>query len=171
MHLSGSVRGSMAKQIDKDFLIVLESAKNNIKIADHMVNITYKLVKDPKLFLVILERLDKALTFTMKSILFYERYYKKIPTFREDFNVMHDIFKARCLRRYNFNNDYILLIKEVNDVIKKHKQSPMEFKRDGKFVICSDDYKLNVVSDDSLKKKIEKAKAFIREADYMLNSK
>lgn len=138
-------------------------------VADHMMNVTYKLVNDPKMLLAILERIHGALTLSIASILHYERLYKRIPPFQENFSSMFNMFKARCTRRYNINIEYITLIQEVSNILAQHRKSPVEFRKDDKFVICSEDYRLKIISIDHIKKFIEKAKLFIRESENMVS--
>jgi len=149
--------------------IALEKAKKSIHIADHMMSVTYKLVNDPKLMLPVLERVLSALTLAMATVLHYERLYKRIPPFQDNFESMFNTFKARCTRRYNINIEYITLITDVNSILTQHKQSPVEFRKDDKFVICSEDYRLKVISIDTIKKYIEKAKLFVKESENMVS--
>ena len=57
--------------------IALENAKKNIRVADHMLSVTYKLVNDPKMLLAVMERINNALSYSVASILHYERLYKR----------------------------------------------------------------------------------------------
>ena len=88
----------------------LQNAKKTLQVADHMMNVTYKVVNDPKLLLAIIERINTALKYNLAFILHYERMYKRIPPFKEDFDSMFNAFKARVTRRYNINIEYITLI-------------------------------------------------------------
>ncbi len=148
--------------------IALENAKKSIRLADHMLNVTYKLVNDPKLLLAVMERIRSALEYSIASILHYERLYKRIPPFQENFDSMFNTFKARCTRRYNINIEYITLVQEINDILNQHKASPVEFRKNDKFVICTDSYRLRVISIDNIKKYIEKAKLFVKESANMV---
>ena len=150
--------------------LAIDRAKKDLKIADHMMTVTYKLVDDPKLMLTIMQRLMSSLTYSMASILLYERLYKRIPPFTETFDSMFTMFKARLTRRYHINIEYITLIQEVKKILEEHKKSPVEFARKGKFVICSDTYKIKVVDADLIKKYINKAKLFVIEAENMVKT-
>ncbi len=155
----------------KDFQIALENAKKNLQTADHMLTITHQFINDPKLLLVITEKVSNALTNTMRSLLYYELYYKKIPPFKDDFINLFNIFKARSARRYNFDKEYIFLIQDVYEIIKKHKKSPVEFRRQDKFVICTEDFDMKVISAENIGNYIKKAKSFIREVEHKIRIK
>ena len=151
-----------------DYLDKLDNAKKSLQIADHMLNITHNVVNDPKLLLLVLKKLFRALNNTISAILYYELYYKKIPPFQESFSEMFNIFKMRAFRRYNLNTSYIELIQDVHSTLKEQKEGPVSFARKGSYVICSSDYKIKVLSKDSLKLYIEKTKVFIRDAESMI---
>ncbi|MFW6450130.1 MAG: hypothetical protein ACOCZ6_03680 [Nanoarchaeota archaeon] len=144
-------------------------ARQDLKVADHMMNVTYKFVDDPKVLLTIIQRLMDAVNNTMATILYYERLYKRIPPFNNTFENMYYLFKARCTRRYQINVEYIKLIEELREILNQHKKSPVEFKRKDKFVICSEDYKMRVISAEKIKNYINKAKLFHTEAERMVN--
>lgn len=145
--------------------IVLERAKRDLKLADHMINVTYKMVGDPKMLLSVMTRLKSGLDGTMEAMLLYDRLYKRIPPFTENFEMMHQIFRQRCLRRYNLDSSYVDLIAEVHHILKERKESPVEFSRKDKFVICTEDYRMKVLSIDNIKNYINKARMFQIEAE------
>lgn len=145
-----------------------KQARQDIKVADHMINVTYKFVDDPKILMTVIQRLMSSVENTMAAILYYERMYKRIPAFNDSFESMYNLFKARLTRRYQINVEYIKLIEELKEIIDKHKKSPVEFSRKDKFVICSEDYKMRVVTADKIKNYINKAKLFHTEAERMV---
>jgi hypothetical protein len=148
--------------------IALERAQKDIRLADHMLNVTYKLIKEPKMLLTVMERLHSGLVAAIASILYFERLYKRIPPFVENQQSMIDTFKARCARRYSTDSAYITLVTEVAEILHDHRESPVEFRKDDKFVICSPSYNLKIVKVDDIKKYIERAKSFVRIAEEMV---
>jgi len=146
-------------------------ANKQIKVAEHMLTMTYPLVKDPKLLLAVIERVFASLNNAMSAVLHYEWTYKRIPSFPESFEARFDLFKARCARRYNLSPECVTMIQSVRDLINEHKRSPVEFTRKNKFVICSDDYRMRTVSVDQMKEFITKAKVFIGEISGMIGEK
>ena len=65
----------------EQFQIERELAKQKIKVADHIISVTYPLVKDPKLLLGVLENIHSALMHCISAILEYDRLFKRIPPF------------------------------------------------------------------------------------------
>jgi len=146
----------------------LLEAKKIISLADHMMSVTYKVVSDPKLLLAVMDRIRNALSSSMSSLLQYERMYKRIPPYNETYESMYHVFKSKIVRRYHVNIEYLTLLQEVDSILKEHKKSPVEFRRKDKFVICSENYRMKVVTVDNIKEYIQKAKQFIRETENMV---
>ena len=147
-----------------------DKAKKNIKIADHMLYVTYPLIKDPKLLLAIIDNIFLTYTNAMAAILHYERLFKRIPPFKEDsFEDKFNIFKDKIIKRHNIDKSYLTEIRNIKDIIVEHKKSPVEFTKADKFVICSDNYRLKTISINDMKKYINKAKVFIEAMNNIID--
>jgi len=146
-----------------------ESAKKKITIADHMLTQTYPLVKDAKLLLAVLENVFLALSYSMSSVLHYDRLFKKINILPENFEAKFHVFKDKCVPRYKIDKEYLNLVREIKEIIIAHKKSPVEFVRNDRFVICSENYRMKTVSVDQLKKYIAKSKIFIQETSNIVS--
>ncbi len=146
-----------------------EKANKHIHIADHMLSVTYPLVKDNKLLLAVIENIFLAYTNTIGSLLYYERLFKRIPPFQDNFESKFTMFKETCVIKFKFDKSYVADIQDLKNIILAHKKSPIEFSRRERFVICSKNYKLETVSVNDLKKHIDKAKLFIQEITNITN--
>lgn len=142
-----------------------EKARKNIKVADHMAYITYNIVKDPKLLLAIMENIYLSLLNALRSILYYERTFKNIPAFSDNFEAQLLLFRNKVAPKHNISPEYADLLTELRDMLIKHKKSPVEFVRKDRFVICGENYKMKTVSIDEMKRYVAKAKEFIRKAE------
>ncbi len=140
-----------------------ETARKKIVIAEHMVNVTYPLVKDSRLLMAIAENIFLAMSYAMNALLYYEYVFKRIEHVSESFEEMFHTFKEKCVKKYSIKEEYIKMIRDIKDVIMEHKKSPMEFSRKDRYIICSDNYKLRSISIDQLKSYIPKAKLFIQD--------
>jgi hypothetical protein len=145
------------------FQEVREKAKKHIQVADHMLFVTYPLVNDNKLLLAVIENIFLAYSNTIGSLLYYERVFKRIPPFQDNFESKFTSFRETCVLRYKIDKSYIADILDLKNIIIAHKKSPVEFARKDRFVICSNNYKLQTISINELKKHIDKAKLFIQE--------
>lgn len=146
-----------------------QSARKNMQIADHMLTMTYPLVKDPKLLLAVMENIFLALTNSMGSLLHYERIYKRVPPFQDTFVSKFSVFRGKCSRRYGIGDEYLLMMRDIKDMILQHKKSPVEFTRRDSFVICSEDYKMKVVSVEKMKEYILKSKQFVQGIENIIS--
>lgn len=147
----------------EQFQILRDKANERIKIAEHILGSTFPLVKDPRLLLGVVDNIFLALNNAMTSVLDYERLFKRIPDFKEDFNSKFEMFKERILRRYNISIEYIFLIQDIKELNLEHKKSPMEFSRKDSFVICSNGFRCKTITTDDMKRFISKSKQFIQE--------
>jgi len=146
-----------------------EKARRNIMLADHMLTQTYPLIKDPKLLLAVIENIFLALTNSMATVLYYERLFKRIPPFHDNFESKFNLFKMKTAIRYNISQEYLYLMQEVKDIIIEHRKSPVEFTRENKFVICSSTYNMKTISVDQMKKYIQKTKSFLEIAESIVS--
>ncbi|MBW2988262.1 hypothetical protein DRJ48_00300 [Candidatus Woesearchaeota archaeon] len=136
-------------------------AEKSLRIADHMLFVTYPLVKDDKLLISILENIFISLSNTIASVLYYERLFKRIPPFHDTFDSKFHLFVEKIMPRYKIDKKYRELIERVHHLVAKHKHAPVEFTRGGKYVICTNDYNISTLS-------VEELKEFVREAKELL---
>ncbi len=137
-------------------------AQKSVKIADHMLFVTYPLIKDDKLLMAILENIFLAFTNGMGSVLYYERLFKRVPPFHETFDSKYNLFVEKIMPKYGLHSRFTTIIKRVKEMVVAHKASPMEFSRGGKFVICSEDYRLKTLTPEQLKIYVTDAKEFLK---------
>jgi len=145
-----------------------DKALKRIKVADHMLNVTYPLLKEPKLLVSVMENLFLSLTNSMSALLYYERKYKSIPLFADNFDSKYEIFKTKTADKYHLEAQQLRMMREIKNLLVEHKKSPVEFAKGGKFVICSEDYTIKTVSVEDMKEYISKAKAFIQDINFIL---
>lgn len=134
------------------------NAKKHLNTADHMLTITYPMIKDPKILLAVLDNLNVAVKNMMEAVLEYDYLFKNISGFDDTFIAKYSVFKQKCAKRYSFDDGFMELLKELNDTHKAHKESPVEFPRKNSFIICNKNYETKKITFDDLKQKIAKAK-------------
>lgn len=151
------------------FQEAMDRAKKKIQIADHMLSVTYPLVKDTKLLLAIIENIFLAYANAMSAVLYQDRVLKKIPPFKNNFESKFHMFRQRCVDRYKIDRNYVIEMQNLKEIIVEHKKSPVEFVRKDRFVICSDNYKLKTINLEEIKSYLKKAKLFIGEVITILS--
>ncbi|MCK5107826.1 MAG: hypothetical protein KAQ83_03800 [Nanoarchaeota archaeon] len=139
----------------------MKKAKHETHIADHMIFITYKVVNNPKLLLSALRKILASMIHSLDSLLQYERLFKRIPALPQSHTSRLLLLKDYCTRRYGLSQNYIYLIKELNDLIIAHEKSPVEFSRNSRFIICSDNYRMKTITINKIKEYLSLNKAFL----------
>jgi len=135
------------------FLENIIAAEKKIQTADHMIYVTFPLIKDKRLLLKILQEIKNALIGCITSILQYEYLYKRITLYKDP-KLNFKTFVEKCAPRYQIIKEEINLILELFDFIEKHKESPFEFLKDNKVVILSNNLKPKTLT-------VEKTKEFL----------
>ena len=139
-----------------------DQANKKLKLADHILTMTYPMVKDPRLLLSSIENLFLAFTYGMSSLLYYERLFKRIPQFPDNFAGKFDVFRDECSKRYNIDSEHLKIIQDIKEIIVSHKKSPMEFSRNDSLIICNGDYRMKTISANMIHNYVQKAKLFIK---------
>ena len=146
-----------------------DTSKKKLQLADHLLTMTYPLVKDPNLLLSSVENLFLAFSYGMTSVLHYEMTFKRISPFPDNFTSKFELFQDKCAKRYNIDIEHLNIMKDLKDIIVAHKKSPMEFSRKENFVICNGDYRLRTISANQVKDYVEKAKLFIKNVSIIVS--
>lgn len=145
-------------------------ARQKLKNADFLVTMTYPMVKENKLLIAAAENLADALNLSVLSALAYERLNRRIPPFHTDTESALNSFERDVAPRYKIDKNYIKLITDLNDLVKLHKESAMEFSRKDKLVIASGSYRIKELSQDLMKQNLEQAKRFIESMEIIVSS-
>ena len=130
----------------QDILTAKDNATQKYEGARHLLNVTFPMIKDPKLLLGVINNLSASLESSMDAILAYERLLRLVPVYNNNYESKFNLFRMKSIRRNNIPPAAIHLMSELRYIIDLHKKSPMEFQRGNRFVICNKDYQLKVIS-------------------------
>jgi len=151
------------------FQEALEKSRQNLKVAEHMVFVTYPFVKDNKILLAVVENIFLSMTNTMGALLHYERLFRQIPPFHDNYESKLRMFKEKLVRKFRIDQKNLLAMEELKNIILDHKKSPVEFSRANKLVICSDDYSMKTISIESVKVYLSAARQFQKDAEGIVS--
>lgn len=147
----------------EEFERLKKEANRYFKTADHLVYVTYPLVKDHRLMITALENLYIAMRYAMDAVIYYDRLYKRIGPVPENFESRYEVFKMKCAPRYKIANEFVVMFKQLKRFIDEHKNSPVEFVRNNKVVICSQGYEsVKMVDINLLKSYVVNVREFMR---------
>jgi hypothetical protein len=132
------------------FLEHLQESERIVQSVDHMIYITFQFIKDKRLLFKILTEIKSAIVNCINAILQYEYINERITLYKsakENF----ETFINRCSIRYKITKEEIASILELFDIIEKYKDSPMEFFRNEKIVILSENMKTKIITMEKIK--------------------
>jgi len=153
----------------EEFQVLRDKALQKIKVADHMIFMTYPALKDPKLLLAIVENVFASLDYGVSALLHYERLFKQIPPFNDTYASRMEVFKRRMIPKHRLSPNYVNLIMDVKSILSEHKNSPVTFIRKDKFVICSPSYSMKAIDINLVKKYIFEAKVFLNTVNKIVS--
>lgn len=148
----------------------LEIARKKYQISDHMINVTYPMLRDTRLLVSSVENIFLIYTNAMAALLHFERLYKRIPPFNDTFESKFFLYTNTCQEKFNLDREYAHIMREIKQVIIEHKKSPVEFSRNDKYVICSSTYNTLILTHQQIKSYLNKAKLFIDEIKSIIDS-
>lgn len=118
----------------------LSKAFDHYQTADHLFHTTLPIAKEPKLLLGIVRSIGNSLEHALNFILLQE---KITPAS----GLAAKINAARPFtKKYQLSPEDILFMLRIQEILHHQNQSPVEFKRGGSHVICSEDYDLEILS-------------------------
>jgi len=138
----------------------LQDAIKNLQIADHMTYVTLPLVNDKRLFLKIFDNIYKSIIGCINTILNYEHLYKRIKLYKNTEDNLQT-FANKCAKNYNLTNEQIRKIQQLIAINKQHKQSAMEFVRQNKIIIMSDNLGTQILDIQKIKEYLLLAKELL----------
>ena len=124
----------------EQFRRILDGANSAFRTADHLAYVSYPLLKDKRLLLAITQNLYLAGVKCMDALLYYERLYKRLNILPADFDSRFHLFSREVAPRMKLKPGAVKVIKDLHMLSKQHKDSPIEFFRRDKIVMCSEDY-------------------------------
>lgn len=143
----------------------LQKAVHNIRIADHMLYVTYPVIKDKRLLLKTLDEVYDSVILTINSVLQFDSLNNRItlsPIPHENF----DTFVTKCVNRYNITQEELGDIKELLYLTESHRKSSVEFMRKEKVIVMSDTLKTTILDTERLKKYLNLAKSLVNKAKF-----
>lgn len=150
---------------------LLADATRQVQIANHLLTVTYPMVKDPKLLMSIVEHLRRAVEDSAEAIVDFHitrgEYELPMHALAGQQPGKHDILAA-FLDIMKVRNptipsahEAIDACKELMAMLQHFKEAPVSFPRDEKLVIADHDYALKEVSAPALKVIMRTVKQFV----------
>ena len=146
---------------------LLDKAKKALRTADHMVYITYPLIKETRLLKSVLEQLYSIAADTINAILHYEYAYKRIRYFSPaplaPKSQNWDLFE-KCSIRFGITSQELEGLKQLLELMIKHQTSSVEFTRKDRLVFMSGNARTESIGLDQLKSHLNVLKTVLDKA-------
>jgi len=144
-------------------------AKEQIKIGDHMLYMTYPILKENKLIISIAENIYNAMLYSMDALLMYERMYKRILLYPDKFSVKLEILR-KISARYNLSGEIIPIMQDLKIFLDERKNSRVEFAKNDKYVLFNQKQELRSLGIEKLKQNLNISKNFIISIEGILSN-
>ncbi|AJF61528.1 TPA: hypothetical protein HA239_03070 [Candidatus Woesearchaeota archaeon] len=144
-----------------------ENAIRYMRVADHVLTMTYPIVQDPKLLKLVFKNLFMSMQNLVLALLHYETKHFKIPEFIGDFPSALEAVKP-VMKKHKINIEYYNFLDDLNQFMETQNESDVEFVRKDRFVFASEDYRLNIISKEKLKEYIIKGKLLMKEMQKVI---
>ncbi len=118
----------------------LAKALDHYQTAEHLFYGALPLAKDPKLLPGIVKSISNSLELVLEQLLITEK--MAVPE-----GLLKKINAARpFIKKYHLSNEDVTFMLRIHEILYQQKQSPVEFRRGDRHIICSADYDLEIVS-------------------------
>lgn len=138
---------------------ILDRAERSLRIADHMIYITYPLIKENRLLKKVIEQLYDVANAIVKAVVQHEYIYKRLESCSENL----ETFK-KCTSRLNITTQEIQNLEQLFTLMEKHRGSSLEFIRKEKLVIMSNNLRTESIGLEQLKQYLNFLKAILQKA-------
>jgi|SRR3989344_9269393 len=148
--------------------ILLNQAKKEIGLADHLLYVTFSMIKDTKFLLAISEHIHRAAFAALEALLEFERHYKRIEAFSRNHSVMISTYRQKLEHFYNLDPKFYSLLKKLNEIRKLGANVNVAFRHGEKYVLASSDFKLTTIDFESIKRYNNITKRFVEKVEGVL---
>jgi hypothetical protein len=126
----------------EEYQQLIEKAYKEAKLADYMVYVTSKLVKDKKVLISVIDHINKSFILSITAYLTREREYRRVPPVpKEPLNLI-ELFFTHCAKDLNVENSLKNIITKINKALKAYDERGMLLQRSNKYVFISGSYEL-----------------------------
>jgi len=138
----------------------LSKSITELKNAKYLLSTSYKILKQPKALLSVSNHVFDSFMLSVSALLSHEKNKKSIQPYHNNTESKLNRFKELS-KKYSLQK-YESTINEIMNLSKEHKEAPVEFSRDGKYVLCSEQFKsIKTVSESDVKNYINSASEFL----------
>lgn len=147
---------------------LLQFAKKEIEVADHLLYMTYPMVKETKFLLAIIDHIIKSGRAALQALLEYERFYKRIEAYPKNFAMEISIYRQKLESKYEFDHVFYRLLNKLLEVQKFDQNSTVRFKRGDKYILTSSTYEMTTLDENSVKRYSSVTRKFVAQIEKII---
>lgn len=158
---------------EKDFgtkiIDTLIESEKHLQSAEHLASEMYELLEDPKILLKALESSHKSIVLSISCILKIEHVEGKLKIGDNSIDNL-DMFFEYCANNYIFDKRCADLLKEEMFFARKHRESGLEFTKDGRIIILDDDLRTYILSQEKMMDFVTSGKILLENANLRVKN-
>jgi hypothetical protein len=151
---------------------LLNKAEKSLRTADHLVYITYPLIKENRLLKSVLDQLYTITEAIIKAALYYEHACKRIQTPPSMTGLSGgevETFK-KCALAFMITSPEVQRIDELLELVSKHQASSTEFVRKDRLVFMLNGSRTESISLEQLKGYLNSLKVVLQKTKNRINA-
>jgi len=149
-----------------DYLASWNHALQQQHTAEHLLEVTFPLSKDPKLLLGIIYNLSSSIHLALDALFLKEGIIPK-----PELNQKISDLKMKSKHYGEISSEEIKFMLKIEEIKESHQNSPVEFKRNKKLVICDKEYGMQVLTVSEVKEHLQQLKSFLNHIHIIIERK
>ena len=150
---------------------IVNEAMKESKIAEYVLEITNKVIKDKKIVVSTLMHLKKSITLSVKAYLTFKKEKGEIHNVFEDEYLSLDYFMNNYSIHFALNADSKNNIATIFNSLKSYDLRGMVLEKNDKYTFISENYELINFKFEELKKFIKTALDLSKEVEAKINDR
>ncbi|MBT5274604.1 hypothetical protein HOH11_01180 [Candidatus Woesearchaeota archaeon] len=147
---------------------LLNKAKKEIDSSDHLLFVTYNIVKDSKFVFSVTNQLIDAVKYAIEALLEFERKSKLIEPYPKQFNFMVDTFKKKVSERREFETSTLVFLNKLVLMEQTIDSSSLNFRRGETYVLADEEFGTQAIELQTIKSYFSDAKSFVEKVGEII---
>ncbi len=140
---------------------LINKAQKEIDSSDHLLFVTYNIVKDSKFVFSVTNQLIEAVKYALEALLEYERKSKLIEPYPKQFSFMVETFKKKVAERREFDEKTINFLKKLVSMESTIDTSSLHFRRGDTYVLADQEFGTQSIELQTIKAYFSLAQEFV----------
>ena len=147
---------------------LINKAQKEIDSSDHLLFVTYNIVKDSKFVFSVTNQLIDAVKYAIEALLEFERKSKLIEPYPKQFNFMVDTFKKKVSERREFETSTLVFLNKLVLMEQTIDSSSLNFRRGETYVLADEEFGTQAIELQTIKSYFSDAKSFVEKVGEII---